>query len=163
MFREVSTKVKAENYKNMLSEVFPSMKLRFRMFQQDGTSVHTAKLVTQFLDEKCKAGWIGLGSKTQIWPPHSPDLSPLDYGFWPIIQERVKRRGPVNREQLKEFVEDEFQSIGVQTVINICDGMCKRCKNVREIDGGHAELNKIIEIPSLVVFDDQLRLPWVGT
>ena len=43
------------------------------IFQQDGTSAHTAFLAQDWLNLTCR-GFIG---KDQ-WPPNSPDLNPLD-------------------------------------------------------------------------------------
>ena len=67
------------SYIEILKEVFPMMKLINRMIQQDGSSVHTDKVTTQFLNMNCTGWWIGLGSNLIECPAHSPDISPCDY------------------------------------------------------------------------------------
>ena len=129
----------AEEYQKMLKEVFPFMKIRHRMFQQDGARIHTAEKVTQFLNQQCKAGGIGLGSATQEWPPYSPDIAPCDYGLWPYMLPRIKRRCATNLHQLKEFVFDEFQNIPDSVIVNICEGMVRRCKILKLCKGGNVE------------------------
>ena len=45
-------------------------------FQLDGASIHTAKIVKDYLDEVFPLRWIGNGGDIH-WPPNSPDLTPL--------------------------------------------------------------------------------------
>jgi hypothetical protein len=145
VFREVSEKMDAKEYKKMLKNVFPSMKLRRRMFQQDGARIHTANKVRQFLDKKCPAGWIGLGSNKQIWPPYSPDIAPCDFGLWPYLLPRVNRRGASTRTELREFVIEEFNSIPPGVIANICNDMKRRCEILITTKGGNVEHHQIEE------------------
>jgi len=137
--REVSDKMNAEDYKKMLEGVFPSMKLRRRMFQQDGASIHSAKKVRQFLNKRCPAGWIGKGSETKEWPPYSPDIAPCDYGLWPYLLPRVRRRGASTREELKQFVKEEIESMPETVIKNICNDMQRRCEILILTKGGNVE------------------------
>ena len=50
-------------------------------FQQDGATSHTARITQQWCSENCPS-WI---TKDE-WPPSSPDLSPLDYSLWSILE-----------------------------------------------------------------------------
>ena len=47
-------------------------------FQQDGAAPHTAVKVLEWLQETFDRKLIALKSDTE-WPPHSPDLNPLDF------------------------------------------------------------------------------------
>ena len=53
-------------------------------FQQDGAPAHTANITQQwFRDQK-----IDFVSKLE-WPPSSPDLNPMDYCVWSILEEKA--------------------------------------------------------------------------
>ena len=40
-----------------------------------------------------------------LWPPNSPDLNPVDYAIWGIIQERVYNKGKIaNVEELRQRI-----------------------------------------------------------
>ena len=139
VFYEVEENMNAETYVAMLKEVFPSMGLRWRLFQQDGASCHTAKITTQFLDRKCKRGWIGIGSDLVEWPANSPDIAPCDYGLWPYLQSRIMKRMATTRQQLREYVIEEFSLIQKQVIINICNDMQRRCELLVLAEGGNVE------------------------
>ena len=36
-----------------------------------------------------------------LWPPNSPDLSPVDYRIWGILRERVNRKSVEDVDELK--------------------------------------------------------------
>jgi len=54
------------------------------VFLQDSTPSHRAKATQNFLQDNT-ADFIS----SQEWTPHSPDLNPLDYSVWDILQELV--------------------------------------------------------------------------
>lgn len=54
-------------------------------WQQDGASSHTAKNTIKFLKQNFGNRIISLNSDF-VWPPHSPDLNPLDYWFWDLMK-----------------------------------------------------------------------------
>ena len=58
-----------------------------------------------------------LGNKTpdfippSLWPPNSPDLKPVDYKMWSVMQERVYRTKVRDIEDLRQRISqvwDEF-------------------------------------------------------
>ena len=58
-------------------------------------------------------------SKTQ-WPPHSPDLNPLDYFFWAEVQTKVyKGRDQPFKDQaeLKAQIRKVWQSASNQATV----------------------------------------------
>lgn len=145
VFEEVEETMTAETYIAMLKRLFPSMGLRWRLFQQDGASPHTAKITTQFLDKACKRGWIGLGSDLIEWPAHSADIAPCDYGLWPYLQARIVRRMAATREELRAYVLEEFQEIPKQVITNICRDMRRRCEILVASKGGNVEHPQMVE------------------
>ena len=74
----------------MLKRKENEMDARNSIFQQDGSSIHTSKSVTQYLKKVWKTRWIGLKHHTRKWPPKSPDLTPLDFWFWNHVRQRVR-------------------------------------------------------------------------
>lgn len=58
------------------------------VFQQDGAPPHFALRVRERLNEKFPGQWIGRGGPI-LWPPRSPDLSPLDFFLWGYVKDTV--------------------------------------------------------------------------
>ena len=50
-------------------------------FQHDGAPPHYTIRVREFLNEIFPNRWLGRGGPV-VWPPRSPDLTPLDYYLW---------------------------------------------------------------------------------
>jgi len=55
--------------------------------------------------------------KASDWPFASPDLSPLDYGFWSILEERACKRRQVNLESLKRSIAKAAAEIPLETIL----------------------------------------------
>ena len=55
------------------------------VFLQDSAPSHRAKATQNFLRDNTTPDIIS----SQEWTPHSPDLNPLDYSVWDILQELV--------------------------------------------------------------------------
>ena len=69
------------------------------VWMQDGASSHTAAATTAYLDKQLgRRRWI------RDWPPSSPDLNPLDFGFWPILKEAVAKMAPQSIPRMKACV-----------------------------------------------------------
>lgn len=47
------------------------------VWQQDGAPAHKTNTVKQYLDNTYQE-WVG-SNGTILWPPRSPDLTPMDY------------------------------------------------------------------------------------
>lgn len=56
------------------------------IFQQDGAPAHTSHLVQKWLSDNVDMFW-----SKEFWPPNSPDLIPLDYYVWSVV-ERVTNK-----------------------------------------------------------------------
>jgi len=72
-------------------------------FQQDGHPAHTAKLTRKLLNKKFGSHWIGLHDPHK-WPPHSPDLTPLNFFQWGHLKQQVYATRPVSVEDLKDRI-----------------------------------------------------------
>ena len=75
-------------------------------FQQDGAPAHTANLTQQwFRDQK-----IDFISKLK-WPPSSPDLNPIYYCVWSILEEKACSNSHANIRSLQASLQREWQKI----------------------------------------------------
>ena len=70
---------------------------------------------------------------------YSPDLASPIEDLWAILKPRVKRRNPKSIEQLKEFLLEEWNSVPLNLIQNLCKGFIDRVKKVIELQGRKLE------------------------
>jgi len=69
--------------------------------------------------------------RQELWPPNSPDLNPVDYEIWGIMQDRVYQTAIHDVDELKQHliavwadikqsVIDEWRSRSRGGILNIC-------------------------------------------
>jgi hypothetical protein len=58
------------------------------IFQQDGAPAHWGLHVRRSLNETFPDQWIGRSGPIP-WPPHSPDITPLDFFLWGHVKDIV--------------------------------------------------------------------------
>ena len=56
------------------------------LFQQDGAPAHRAHDTVAFLERETPHF-----IPPTLWPPNSPDLNPVDYSIWSVLQENWRR------------------------------------------------------------------------
>ena len=74
-----------------------------------------------------------------LWPPNSPDLNPVDYKIWGIMQEKVYRTKIKDIEELRERIVnawDEFDQLVIDAAIGQWLARLEACV---EANGGHFE------------------------
>jgi len=84
------------------------------VFLQDSAPSHRAKATKNFLRDNTP-DFIS----SQEWTSHSPDLNPLDYSVWDILQELVYkgRSEPfANLKDLQNVTRDKWHDVDDQTV-----------------------------------------------
>ena len=110
IFIEPAVKINGEYYRDILLSQHLLTATRnisgseFFTFQQDNVSAHRAKESMDLLS-RCTPDFIGLS----MWPPSSPDLNPVDYQFWGVLQQRVYQSRIHNVEQLKDRLIEEWR------------------------------------------------------
>ena len=119
-------------YKEDIEEIKQKNNINL-ILEQDGASSHTSNSNINLLNEQFgKNGWIQN-------PPNSPDLAFPIEDLWAIIKPRVKRREPKSKEELKTFILQEWNSVPLSLVRNLCEGYIDRVKKVLELKGSRLE------------------------
>jgi predicted transcriptional regulator len=76
------------------------------IFQHDGAPAHTARIVTDYLNQNLNI-WIGRNGVIE-WPARSPDLTAMDFFMWGYIKEIVYKDVPTTPEDMKDRIEGRF-------------------------------------------------------
>ena len=134
------------HYLNMLRNKFlPSLrKLGINIcrvwFQQDGATPRTSGAVLTWLCETFGDRFIS-NRTNHVWPPHSPDLNPLDFFLWGYLKDIVKvyTARHENLQDLKTAIRSEVQRIKVGMCIDAVRNFDKRLDVVIEQKGRHIE------------------------
>uniref|UniRef100_A0A915CWZ0 Transposase n=1 Tax=Ditylenchus dipsaci TaxID=166011 RepID=A0A915CWZ0_9BILA len=106
---------------------------RFWIFQQDGAPPHTARLTQAWLRRNTR------DSSIKIMAPRSPDLNPLDYSVWSILEERACREPHQNIESLRQALQFEWNKIQQSTLELIVDDFPRRIEACIRAGGRHFE------------------------
>ena len=93
-------------------------------FQQDGATAHTAKMVQAWCKNNFKSFW-----SKKLWLPSSPDLNPMDFGVWSILERKTCAVSHSNVEKLKKLKES-WAKIESETICATCDQVISRLHRV---------------------------------
>jgi inhibitor of nuclear factor kappa-B kinase subunit alpha len=104
------------------------------VWQQDGATAHTSRHTVSFLHENCPSF-----IPPEQWPPHSPDLNPVDYFFWGAMIEKVYSKPPANIEELKVRIVEAATAISQRALQRAVAQWRTRLQAVVERGGGHIE------------------------
>ena len=72
-----------------------------------------------------------------FWPPQSPDLNPLDYSIWWQVESKACKVRHKNLAELKLSVEEQWERMDKQYIVDVCKSFRKRVKAVIDANGGH--------------------------
>ena len=90
------------------------MKKHFRdkvfTFQQDGAPSHTANKTQTWYEHHFPRFW-----RKELWPPSSPDLNPLDFCVWCILEKEACVTAHTYTEALKKSLKRKWATIPEQT------------------------------------------------
>jgi len=76
------------------------------VFQQDSAPAHRARDTVQLLHQETPAF-----ISPDLWPPNSPDLNPVDYQIWGLMQQHLYKTPVCDTIDLKKRLVDTWASI----------------------------------------------------
>ena len=96
------------------------------IFQQDGARSHTSRRTMRYLDDH-------LPENAQVllpedWPPHSPDLNPMDYSVWSSLAQKVFKVKIRGIEHLCQRLGEAWDDISQDEINRSIAGFRKRLK-----------------------------------
>ena len=117
-----------------IQEMQPEM-----FFQLDGAPAHWGLNVRAFLNEHFPDRRIGRGGPI-LWPPRSPDLTPLDFFLWGFVKSQVYRTPVRNVANLKVRIRHAVASINRFMLTNCWKELKQRLHRLTENGGRHVEV-----------------------
>ena len=115
---KVNTKAYIET---ILTPALQAAKKHFKdkpfIFQQDGAPSHTSKKTQKW----CQDHFPGFWSK-EVWPPSSPDLNPMDFCVWSLLEADACASSHVSVGALKSSLEKAWAKIPQETLRKAAEG-----------------------------------------
>ena len=111
IFVDPGVKVNGQYYRDVLlsQQMLPAIKGVAGdtfVFQQDSAPAHRARDTIQLLQRETP-DFIG----PDLWPPNSPDLNPVDYKIWGVMQQRVYKYRVSNVDELKQRLVEVWHDL----------------------------------------------------
>ncbi|KAF0721301.1 Uncharacterized protein FWK35_00023996, partial [Aphis craccivora] len=100
----------------------------------DSAPGHKAKTTQEWLENN-----VPNFIKASDWPSASPDLNPLDYGLWNILEERACKKRHANKESLKRSIVKAAAEIPLETIRTCIEQWPERLRRCIEKEGEHFE------------------------
>ena len=125
IFVKEGVKVNTDSYVNdILTPALASMKEKFKnksfTFQQDGAPSHTSKKTQKWCEEHFPSFWT-----KDLWPPSLPNLNPMDFCVWGILEKEACSSPHNNLEDLRASLKQAWEKIPQ-------DALHAACQNFRQ-------------------------------
>ena len=138
-FLEPGVKVNGEYYRNvvlkeMLLPDIRSIAGDCFVFQQDGAPAHRARDTVELLRTETP-----VFIPPDLWPPNSPDLNPVDYSVWSILQEKVYQTRIANVDELKQRLIRMWSELDHKLIAAAIGQWRRRLSACVRAKGGHFE------------------------
>jgi inhibitor of nuclear factor kappa-B kinase subunit alpha len=104
------------------------------VFQQDSAPAHRAKATQDW----CKTHFPDFIASAE-WPPYSPDLNPMDYSVWSILEARACAKPHKSLESLKQSLRREWDRLSPEDLRPIANNFKSRLDLCIAAKGGHFE------------------------
>ncbi|VDL78127.1 unnamed protein product [Nippostrongylus brasiliensis] len=104
------------------------------VFQQDGAPAHKAKLVQKW----CRSNLTDFVA-AKDWPPNSPDLIPLDYSNWVVLEKKVCSTRHSSLDSLKAALVKAWDELDNDYLRRTVDAFPKRLRSCIRQEGGRIE------------------------
>lgn len=142
VFVDQGVKINQEVYRRDILEaiVLPWAQQHFEninwTFQQDSAPAHKAKKTQEW----CKDHFPDFINSTE-WPPYSPDLNPMDYSVWSILETKACAKRHQSLESLKQSLQREWDLFTPEKLRPIAENFKKRLDLCIAAKGGYFETN----------------------
>ena len=107
---------------------------KFFIYQQDGALSHRARETVNLLSRETP-DFIS----ASLWPPNSPDLNPVDYKVWGILQECIYKTRVKDVEELWQRILLEWDRLDQKAVDEAFGQWRARLRVCIDAAGGHSE------------------------
>ena len=104
------------------------------IFQQDSAPAHAARITQEWLRNNVPE----FISSTE-WPPYSPDLNPMDFSVWEILESKVCSTSYKNLNAFKRALMREWAKIPQSTRRTTTMEFRKRLDLIIRAKGDHIE------------------------
>jgi len=104
------------------------------VFQQDNAPSHRAKDTIELLQQETP-DFIGIS----LWPPISPDLSPVDYKFWGVVQLRAYECRMNSVDELTQRLVEVWNSVQQNVIDAANNDWRKQLRACVRVDRQHFE------------------------
>ncbi len=129
--QKVYLKVMREVVKPWIDNTYPDQPY---VFQQDSTPAHKAKKTQKWMEKNLTAFW-----PHSFWPPSSPDVAPLDYSIWSIVDKKVRAISHRNTAELREKIREEWADLPKEYMCKVCSKFRPRLEKMIAAVGSHFE------------------------
>lgn len=139
VFVEPGVKINGAYYRDLLlsEQLLPAIRRiagDVYVFQQDNAPAHRARETVELLRRETPQ-FIG----PNLWPPNSPDLNPVDYKIWGVLQERVYQTPIRDVTDLRQRLIDTWSGISQKVIDEAIDQWRNRLNACVKAKGGHFE------------------------
>lgn len=102
--------------------------------QQDWAPAHSAKSTLKVCEELFPSFW-----DKEVWPSNSPDLNPLDFSVWSILEKKACSTRHDSLDSSKRALEKAWNEISASDLAAITDNFVKRLDACIAVKGNHFE------------------------
>jgi len=74
-----------------------------------------------------------------LWPANSPDLNPVDYRIWRVVQQRVYQSRVHDTDELKQRLQQVWRNIDQSIIDNALTNGTSVFVHCVQANGGHFE------------------------
>ena len=107
------------------------------IFQQDGARSHTSKYTLSYMEKNLPPNDELLSP--DHWPPHSPDLNPMDYCIWSSLAAKIFQVRICRVEHLCERLGKAWEQISRDKVDRVIHSFRRRLKACIKAEGERFE------------------------
>ncbi|QQP37277.1 Uncharacterized protein FKW44_017492 [Caligus rogercresseyi] len=128
----------AAYYKVLRYTVLPWLKSTYPSgnytWTQDGAPCHTSKKVQDFCRANMADFW-----PADMWPSSSPDLNPLDFSVWSVLESHACKTSHANLTSLQQAIVEAWDNLTEEYIKKSCASVRRRVEAVIANNGGHIE------------------------